>query len=153
MSEFNLQHHARETGKALELALKQNEDLTRQNQELMAQVEQLRKYGNLCAVNLSYSTDAFASEYKALWKKAAAATPAQCLAEVRAQAVMDFVGFAYSQFESGEYQVVARRKYHALNSRAQGQTVSIHNDAEYCGIIGNAEVYANQLRQQANGGE
>ena len=63
--------------------------LERENAELKAQVEQLRKYGNLCAVNLSYSTDAFASEYKSLWKKAAAATPAQCLAEVKAQAGRD----------------------------------------------------------------
>lgn len=71
----------------------------------------------------------------------------QCLRDLQAEAVMGFVAFVFAQYESGEYHVTAREKYRQLNSRPQGQTVSVHNDPEYCGVLGNAEKYAESVRQ------
>lgn len=84
------------------------------------------------------------------FKAVVASTPQQHLAEIRAQVVIEFASFIYRQFENGEYHRLARHKFQQLNSRAQGQTASIHNDVEYCGILGNAEFYAAKVQQ---GGE
>jgi len=57
--------------------------------ELKAMVNDLTKYGNLMKCNLGYSDDSFASGYISLWKKALDTSPAQCLANVKADAVKD----------------------------------------------------------------
>ncbi len=67
-----------------------SEELTSNEQEikeLKAQVELLKKKGSLLYVNLSYSTDPFADQYRSIWKRSINKTPEQCLGDIEAKAI------------------------------------------------------------------
>ncbi|MCB5226239.1 hypothetical protein JAO78_005355 [Alishewanella sp. 16-MA] len=123
------------------------EDATRYVREdiylaLQAQVEQLRKYGNLMCVNLAYSTDAFAEEYRSLWKEAQNKTPAQCLTEIKAQAVEEFCA---------SYEGLAIDQCPTTDECSEDLVTGWKAGNMDCRMAGRK--YANQLRQAAKGGE
>jgi len=67
--------------------------------ELKAIVNNLTRVGNLMKCNLGYSDDSFASGYISLWKKALDTSPAQCLANAKADAVSEAVSKFRYDFE------------------------------------------------------
>jgi hypothetical protein len=139
----------RQGGEELRQKLDAEEDRTKQqSNEFKSKLELIRCLG--LRVVRQCKGDSYTPEVEAL-DDALYSTPAACLAQVKAGAVMDFVSFVYEQFETGKYHHIARLKHHFLNTRAQGQTVSVHNDGEYCGILGNAEVYVDRLTKQQGG--
>ena len=75
--------------------IKQKEEIN----ELKAMVNNLTKAGNLMKCNLGYSDELFSGGYISLWKKALDKSPAQCLVEVKADAVSEAVSKFRYDFE------------------------------------------------------
>lgn len=131
-------------------ALKAERDALLAQTEVMREQLQIAHDCITCADETGYVQDVGFVDLEAValeLKLAIESTPQQCLRDLKAEAVMGFVAFVFAQYKSGEYHVTAREKYRQLNSRPQGQTVSVHNDPEYCGVLGNAEKYAATVRK------
>jgi hypothetical protein len=74
-------------------------------------------------------------------KKALELSQTQCLNQIKAEAVTDFVQHIKSLFESGEYSEIARAYFRKANSGARGQVISLADDPEWCGIIAAKQHY------------
>lgn len=125
-------------------------DLTRQNSGLMAQVALLRKA--ICRGGIMHDQQGLE-----IWAicpseadKAAKLTPAQCLAEVKAQAGRD--GFEFGFINGFNRGIKAGElEFKAVFKTASTTHLAEHNKSQIARSI--AEEYANQLRQAAKDGE